>query len=125
MAVAKQRKTSRDDHVVQVFLEALDAVGGARSLVETDQLGWLPDLMLSAYIIVLQEDEHKNPDDIAALLGVSKGVVESVLAAPTETALQRFRGELPLASAEREHIAGGVARFAYGIVKRQGIRPVT
>ncbi len=120
----QSKASTKDERVMQVFLTALDACGGPRSLVERHRASWLPHLMESSYIVVLQEDDHKNPEEIANILDISVADVENVLGGPVEGAMQRVKEAPPESMDECEDIAGGVARYAYGVVHHNEMRPL-
>lgn len=106
-------QANHSDRVMQVFLKALDAVGGSRHLIEKRRLDWLSELMESAYVVVLQEDEHRMPEEISDLLGISRESVENILTGPTDTAVQRFDNQPPADPLDRLHIAGGLAKLGH------------
>jgi probable regulatory domain-containing protein len=102
-----------DERVMELFLKSVEELGGMRQLVEQRRLALLPELLESAYILVMQEDEHRTPAEIADRLSVSMETVENILAAPADAAMERAAAELPAELADRESLAGGVARRAY------------
>jgi len=103
-----------DREALQVFLAAIDLLGGPRGLVEHRRLTWLPSLMEAAYAVVLAERHHWSADDIAAFLGLSRQAVRAMLQASPERVRERLRAG-PSAEDERRrpHIAGGLARLAF------------
>ncbi len=113
MAGRTQQDGNGEDQVMALFLKAIETVGGSGSLVSGRRMDWLPDLMQASYIIVLQEERHHSPETIADEVGVTMETIESVLSAPTESAIERLKNEPPDEQAEREYVAGGVARLAW------------
>jgi len=101
------------DRVLQLFITAVDAAGGLGSMVAERRLTWLPMLMESACTLVMQEEEHRDPGEIADLLGTTRDAVENMLAGPADTAPQQVRDLPPGELVAREYIAGGVVRHAY------------
>jgi probable regulatory domain-containing protein len=113
MAQVRPQRSPADDRVTELFMKSVEALGGMRQLVDQRRLALLPELLESAYVLVMQEDEHRTPREIADQLSVSMETVENILAAPADTAMERAGGELPTELADRESVAGGVARHAY------------
>ncbi len=107
-----------DDVAMQVFLQALNLVGGPRQLVEHRNLTWLPSLMESAYVVVLSEQFHKTIAEIAEFLGITEQTVRNILRADSEHILEiieKARGEKEI----KIHIAGGLAKRAYTLLKEK------
>jgi len=102
-----------EEKVMSVFLDAIETAGGSGSLVRGRRMDWLPDLLQASYILVRQEDDHRTPEEIAAEVGVTMETIESVLSAPTDSAVDRLMSDPPEEQAEREYVAGGVARLAW------------
>jgi len=113
MVQVRPHGSPADDRVTELFFETVDALGGMRQLVEQRRLGLLPELLESACVLVMQEEEHRTPREIAEKLSVSMDTVENILAAPADTALQQAVGGFPSEATERESVAGGVTRHAY------------
>jgi probable regulatory domain-containing protein len=105
-----------DQRAMQVFLKAIDVLGGPRSLVERRRLTWLPSLMEAAYAVVLREEGHKTADEIASFLGLSGAAVRSLLASLPEAVEERLKGEL--GEEQRVHVAGGLAKLAYRALRQ-------
>ncbi len=112
-------ETNYDERALQVFLKAIELVGGPRGLVEHKRLTWLPSLMEAAYAVVLREEGKKSPADIAAFLGLSTNAVRLMLNAPTEAVKERLFGETPSKVSVRAHVAGGLAKLAYEALRRE------
>jgi predicted transcriptional regulator len=128
-----------DESAMAVFTQAIESLGGARTLVEHQAVDILPGLLESAYVLVMTEEAGRSPAEIASALGISTGAVKSVLKAPMEAARPRLaeaaRGEFPpharpetedrpgAGRLEPEFLAGALAKFAYDVVKRQQVRP--
>lgn len=113
MAQVRPMGSPADERVTELFIKSVESLGGMRRLVEERRLGLLPELLESAYVLVMQEDEHRTPEEIATQLSVSMETVENILAAPADAAMERAASEVPTEVADRESVAGGVARFAY------------
>ena len=106
--------------VLRVFLKTIDLVGGPRTLAERRHLTWANSLMSASYIIVLHEEALKSVNEIAAFLGLSRATVQNVLHANPDLALAKVQD---IAEEEKDihvHIAGGLAKQAYRLV-RQGL----
>jgi len=104
--------------VLRVFLKTIDLVGGPLALAERRHLTWANSLMSASYIVVLHEEALKSVDEIAAFLGVSRATVQNVLRADPELALKKV-ADLAEGEGIRVHLAGGLAKAAYRLV-RQG-----
>jgi len=108
-----------DKRAMQVFMKAIELLGGPRKLVQYRQLTWLPSLMAASYAIVLSREAMKTEDDIAEFLGTTKQTVRHMLQADEELVKRRLERDEALSSEEmkkssyRAHIAGGLARLAY------------
>lgn len=112
------QQANYDERALQVFLKAIELVGGPRGLVEHKRLTWLPSLMEAAYAIVLREEGHKTVDEIAGFLGLSTNATRLILNTSTEAVLERLEGASPEEQTARAHIAGGLARLAYEALRR-------
>jgi len=106
-----------DDRVMRLFREALEAAGGAEALTRNRCLGWLPELLEASCIVVLQEEAHQPPEEIARQLDVGMEVVEAILSAPSDDAIARVREPPPMEAAMRSTVAGGVVKFAYAAAR--------
>ena len=115
----KPQEVNVDERALQVFLKAIDLVGGPRGLVEHKRLTWLPSLMEAAYAIVLREEGHKTTDEIAQFLGLSTNATRLILGASTENVQKRLEGETPENETTRAHVAGGLAKLAYQALKNE------
>ena len=115
----KPHEVNVDERALQVFLKAIDLVGGPRGLVEHKRLTWLPSLMEAAYAIVLREEGHKTTDEIAQFLGLSTNATRLILGASTENVQERLEGETPENETTRAHVAGGLAKLAYQALKNE------
>lgn len=109
----------RDAQVLATFVDAINAMGGIRNLVQQRYLGWLPELLASADVLVLQEQERCPPDEIAALLDVSGESVANMLAAPAAEAMDLVMAPPPSEAARREAAAGAMARLAFESGRRE------
>lgn len=110
---------ARDEQVLATFVDAIDTMGGIRNLVQQRLLGWLPEVMASADVLVLQEQEHCPPDEIAALLDVSGESVANMLAAPADEAMDLIMTPPPSELERRETAAGALARLVYETGRRE------
>ncbi len=104
--------------VLRVFLKTIDLVGGPRALAERRHLTWANSLMAAAYAVVLHEEALWGADAIAAELGLSRAAVQNILRADPEAALKKL-AEIGEGENIRVHLAGGLAKAAYRLV-RQG-----
>lgn len=127
--------------VMQILNTLLDNLGGMSNLMVHHKLDLLPSLVEAAYILVLQEEEHRDPEQIASTLEVSRGAVESVLSAPMSDhparalesgsdvaefqphAEPEWSGMPETNQLDPETVAGAIAKFAYSVVQRQEVRP--
>ena len=90
---AEEVKQPNIDRIaLNIFLKALELIGGSRKLVEYRNLTWLPSLMAASYAIVLHEDGSKTEDEIAEFLGITRNSVRNILRAKTEKILQKISG---------------------------------
>ncbi len=105
--------------VLRVFLKTIDLVGGPRTLAERRHLTWANSLMSSSYIVVLREEALKSVEEIASFLGLTTVTVQNVLRADPDLALKKVR-QAEEGEDIRVHVAGGLARKAYQLV-RQGL----
>jgi len=113
------KKVGYDKLALDVFLKALEIIGGPRKLIELRNLTWITSLMESAYAIVLHELANKTEDEIAEFLGITKQTVRNILRADTETVMKRLEGELREKTA-KAHVAGGLAKLAFKEIKTSG-----
>lgn len=108
-----------DKRAMQVFMKAIELLGGPRKLVQYRQLTWLPSLMAASYAVVLSREAMKTEDDIAEFLGTTKQTVRHMLQADEELVKRRLERDEALSSEEmkkssyRAHTAGGLAKLAY------------
>lgn len=130
-----------EERAMRIVTRAIRELGGAAEMVRRREQAMLPALVESAYVLVLREEQQKSVEEIARFLGVSRGAVESVMAAPTEMALPRLRSSSDPAAPfdwhtspewndypstdrmEPEFLAGAIAKFAYEIVRREDVHP--
>lgn len=104
-----QRK-STDSQTLDLFLESVREAGGLRRLVRERRLGWLPELLASAEVLMLQEQERQHPEAISDLLSLSRDSVANILAGPADRAGQCVEAPPPQAEGDRELAAGGLVR---------------
>lgn len=101
------------DPTLALFLASVDAAGGLSCMVEERRLGWLPEMALSSYAIILQEREHRELQEIADLLGTTRDNAESILTGAADEAPDLIKRLPPDDPQEREHIAGGIVKIAF------------
>ena len=101
------------DPVLELFMNAVQAAGGPGRMIAERRLGWLPLFLDSACTLLFQEQEHRDPREIADVLGTTRDTVEARLAGPADTALVGVAGQPPADIRRREHIAGGLVRHAH------------
>lgn len=110
------KRQDLDAAALRVFLKAMEIAGGLRELVQRRNLTWVPSLLQASYAIVLREEYGKTEEEIASLLGTSRGTIRHILRADPD--LVRRRLEESLDSEEtRTHIAGGLAKQAFMSLK--------
>ncbi len=114
----RKPETELEATVLRVFLKTIDLVGGPKALAERRHLTWANSLMAASYAIVLHEEALKGADEIAAELGISRATVQNILRADPEAALKKL-SEVGEGGNIRVHLAGGLAKAAYRLV-RQG-----
>jgi len=107
--VPKRPEEELEATVLRVFLKTIDLVGGPRALAERRHLTWANSLMAASYAVVLHEEALKGPDEIAAMLGVSRATVQNILRADPEAALKKL-SEVGEGENLRVHLAGGLAK---------------
>lgn len=112
-AALEPSATPRDARILQLFGESIESLGGLKGLTEMRRLDWLTELMESAYVLVLRDQEQKSDDDIADASGLSTGAVNAILDASSEGALVRLLEEPPADRLDREYTAGGITKFVY------------
>jgi len=99
-----------DEVIKEIFSIAIDILGGPRKLVEYKRLTWLASLMEAIFVIYLHNEENKSADEIAEFLGISTQTTKAILQSKPEYAKSKLEsGD----SAEKTHIAGGIAKLAY------------
>lgn len=126
-----------DQRAMRVLTSALKEVGGVSALVEHQEQAIMPSLVQACYAVVLREDAHVPPNEIADFLGISEGAVASVFEAPMEAYVQRLRyredqdeefdrhidpdwaGQPLTGRQELHYVAGALAKFGYDVVRRQ------
>ncbi|RKZ20685.1 regulatory domain protein [bacterium] len=122
MPILSEKDIKKEDYdkiALDVFLKALEIIGGPRKLIELRNLTWITSLMESAYAVVLHELANKTEDEIAEFLGITKQTVRNILRADTETVMKRLEGELREKTA-KAHVAGGLAKLAFKEIKTSG-----
>ena len=111
----------------RVFLKTLDIIGGLRKLVEYRTLTWLPSLARAAMVIVLREEFYRTDEEIAGIVGLTKQTVKNILRADPEAAVQKLKTIEEFTEEERKaapvHLAGGLAKRAYELIKYKGEEP--
>jgi predicted transcriptional regulator len=99
-----------DSRTLELFIEAVRETGGLRRLVRERRLGWLPELLASAEVLMLRRAEQQRPETIADLLELSRESVENILSGPADRASQCVDAPPPQADNDRELAAGGLVR---------------
>jgi len=97
----------------RIFHESIRILGGLKNLVEYRNLTWLPSLAEAAYVIALKNESIKTNREIAEYLGITEQTVKNILSADENKVIEYLKGE----AKEKEHIAGGLAKFAYRAIK--------
>lgn len=110
----EQSASDRDTRVIALFEKTIASMGGLRRLVEQRRLGWLPQVLASCDVLVLQEEEHRRPEEIADLLQLTSESVENILAAPYDGAPQYSDAPPPDALGEREQGSGSLVKGVFG-----------
>jgi predicted transcriptional regulator len=86
-----QGKKELDDRAMQIVKAVFDQLGGIGDLVKRRKTDMLPLLIESAFILVLSEEAHKSPEEIAEILDLSPSLIQSVLEAPLQGVEERLR----------------------------------
>ena len=114
-------KTALEELVARVFFKAIDLLGGLTHLARYRTLTWLPSLARAVYAVVLHDEYLFSEEEIARELGTTKATVRNILRADPQKALERVRQLEDLTEDERRemrvHLAGGMAKLAYRLVK--------
>jgi probable regulatory domain-containing protein len=93
----------------ELFLKAIEILGGPRQLFEYRRLTWLPSLMEAAFVLSLAK-RGKMAKEIAQELGLSTQTVRLILAADEESVRKKiFEGKVKKI---KDHIAGGLIKLA-------------
>jgi len=105
----------------RVFFKSIDLLGGLNKLAEYRTLTWLPSLARAAFAIVLKEEFFKTEDEIAEFIGLTRNTVRQILRADINAAMYKIEHFDELTEEEKKqlkvHTAGGVAKFAYKLIK--------
>ena len=117
MPVVAEAKGDVDRAARKVFDRAIDVAGGLRKLVEHRNLTWLPSLAEAAYVVVMKEVGGMTAKAIAAELGITEATVRNITSSDPEEVRRYLSGELPDLS---EHVAGGLAKLAFGQLREGG-----
>lgn len=104
--------TPHKQDVMRLFMKSVDLVGGLRGLAERHRLDSLTELMESAYVWVLHEEERRSAEEIADYLALDTATVNAILNSRIDDAIERFQGKRALDQQERDATAGGVVRLA-------------
>lgn len=116
---AQHKPSDVDDKAMRVFVKSLELAGGIGDLVKTGTHAILPALLESSYVIVLKNEKHQANDEIADYIGISTGEVSEILEAPTEGAAIRFTQSSDEDIPEIGNAAGGLAKSAYQVIRRE------
>ena len=121
---------------MKIVATALNQLGGVGDVVTQRKTDIFPALMESAYVLVLNEEEHRSPEEISQLLDLPLGAVRSILEAPMQGYEERLRyvldenhefdrhteaewSEMPTSNRlDAEYLVGALAKSAYIIVRR-------
>ncbi len=106
-----------EDRVKQVFLKCIELIGGFKKLAELRGLTWLPAIARASFAVVLKYDFNKTDEEIAEDLGTTKAVIRQILRADPDVVLKKIEEE---EKDLKTHIAGGLAKRAYELVKEGG-----
>ncbi len=114
-------KQSPDDIIKELLVYSIELFGGPKKMVEYKRLTWVPSIIEALYTIYLHEEDKKNPDEIAAFLGISTNTLKNILRSSPETALKKieekkaidFTDEKEVTEEIKTHIAGGIPKLVY------------
>jgi len=109
----------RNKKVLRMLNETINLLGGPRKIAEYRNLTWIPSLIKACYAIILKEEEHKTSDEIAQELATTKNTIRKMLEADEEEVKKKIEG----ITEEKidEHIAGGLAKLAFKLMKRKQV----
>ncbi len=111
----------------KVFLKSIEILGGLKKLAEYRTLTWLPSLARAALAVVLREVFFKVEDEIAEYIGLTRQTVRNILRADPEAALEKLRAITEFTEQEKKdlsvHLAGGIAKYAFKLIKEEGAEP--
>ncbi len=116
--IAKPKGGDIDKMAEKVFMESIAILGGLRKLVQYRNLTWLPSLAEAAYVVILKNEAAKTYKEIAEFLGITEQTARNIATADEEKVLEYLEGELE--ERPKEHIAGGIAKYAYRKLKESG-----
>ncbi len=105
-----------DKLALRVFKKAIELLGGPRHIIQHRNLTWLPSLMEASYVWILYTLGRKTHKDIAAELGLTPQTVKKILSADVES----VKKKIELGEKVDVHVAGGIARWAWEEVQREG-----
>jgi len=103
-------KQDMDKVIKEIFMIAIDILGGPKKLVEYKRLTWLASLMEAIFVIYLHNEENKSADEIAEFLGISSQTAKTILQSKPEYAQMKLENS---ENSEKTHIAGGIAKITY------------
>jgi hypothetical protein len=115
--IARSKEGNVDKMAEKVFLKSIELIGGLKRLIEYRNLTWLPSLAEAAYVLVLKNEAFKTYREIAEELGITEQTAKNIANADEEEVKRYLGGEL---ERPREHIAGGLAKLAYRVLKQKG-----
>jgi hypothetical protein len=129
-------KNRLNEQTMKIVHTALNQLGGIGDIVMHRKTDIFPALMESAYVLVLNEEEHRSPEEISEILNLPLGAVRSILEAPMQGYEERLRyvlddyrefdrhteaewSEMPTSNRlDSEYLVGALAKSAYLIVRR-------
>ena len=106
-----------DALVCKINEKAIMLLGGPRHLILHRNLTWLPSLVEAAYVWLLYDMAGKTQKEIASLLGLTTTTVSKILSAKVEEVKKKIMDGEDIDT----HVAGGLARWAYEELKKEGL----
>ncbi len=107
------RDKELDEKALEVFIKALEILGGPRKIIEHRNITWVPSLMTASYAVVLR-DMGRTYGEIAEILGTTEATVRRMLTSDPQEVMRRIEEGVEV----DDHIAGGLAKEAWSRIKR-------